>query len=170
LDPRGRRSCTPGSLGSFTADGVSEPGQQLEAVARELERSAAEVAGADLIVLDVRGNTGGSSGWGKRIAAALWGAKNAQAAAPRSEGIDWRPSTGNIAELKARKQKPGASFRLRVWADHIIGGLERAKAVGRPLWRETPLFGGLLGGSGKSPPRLEPAASTTRASVYVLTD
>jgi hypothetical protein len=158
------------SLGSFTADGASEPGRQLEAVAKELEKSAAEIAGAHLIVLDVRGNTGGSSGWGKRIAAAIWGAKNAQAAAPQSEGVDWRPSTGNIAELKSLKQKPGTSFRLRVWADHIIGGMNRAKAAGRPLWRETALFGGLLSSPGHRSPRLERVGSTTSASVYVLTD
>jgi hypothetical protein len=158
------------SLGSFTADGASEDGRRLEAVASRLAASAPEIAAAELIVLDVRGNTGGSSGWGRRIAEAIWGAENVRAATPQSAGVDWRASAANVAELRALRRKPGSSFRLRLWAGHMAKGMERARAAGRPLWRETRLFGGLFSGGARRSPGPEPAVLAKRAPVYVLTD
>jgi len=158
------------SAGSFTSDGASEPGRELEALAKRLETRAGEIASADLIVLDVRGNTGGSSAWGRRIAAAIWGPGNAAAALPQSAGVDWRASAGNIAGLRTLREQPGSGFRLRMWADHIIRGMESARRDSRPFWRETPILGGLVGGGSKGPERVDPSAFVAKGHVYVLTD
>jgi hypothetical protein len=72
------------SLGSFSSDPASDAHRALEQVVATLNSSQARLAAADIIVLDVRGNGGGSSAWGERIAGALWGEGNVRAAKPRS--------------------------------------------------------------------------------------
>jgi hypothetical protein len=121
-------------------------------------------------VLDVRGNGGGSSRWGRRIAEAIWGESNAEAATPRSAGVDWRASEANIAELEAMKAGSAGGMVMRVWADNAISGMRRARAAGQPLWRETAPLGGLFGGRSRKAGRIDPAKFATRAPVYVLTD
>lgn len=159
------------SAGTFTSDGASEDGKKLEALVSRLNKDRAALAAADVIVLDVRGNGGGSSRWGQRIAAAIWGEANAAAAAPQSGGVDWRASDANIAALDAYKAKPGAGMVMRVWAGNASAGMRKAKASGQALWRETAPMGGLFGGGGrKGASAIDPAKFNTRAPVYVLTD
>jgi hypothetical protein len=157
------------SAGTFTSDAASEAGKQLEALVGTLN-DPATVRDAEVIVLDVRGNGGGSSRWGDRIAAAIWGQKNAEAAKPKSAGVDWRASEANIAALQAFKDSPGSGLGLRVWADHAIKGMKKAKAAGQVYWRETSPVGRLFGGGGFKAARIDPATFNTRAKVYVLAD
>jgi hypothetical protein len=157
------------SAGTFTgADG--EDGRKLEALVGRLTKDRAALAGARVVVLDVRGNGGGSSRWGRRIAEAIWGESNAEAAAPRSAGVDWRASDANIAELEAMKAGSAGGMVMRVWADNAISGMRRARAAGQSLWRETAPLGGLFGGRSREAGRIDPAKFVTRAPVYVLTD
>jgi hypothetical protein len=55
---------------------------------------------ADLIVFDVRGNQGGNSANGHRVAEALWGEVVIEALPSLWEGIDWRVSAGNAEFLR----------------------------------------------------------------------
>jgi hypothetical protein len=158
------------SAGTFTSDAASEDGRKLEALVTALGKDKARLAAADVIVLDVRGNGGGSSRWGDRIAAAIWGEANAEAAKPSSTGVDWRASSANIAAVEEFKAQAGSGLRMRVWADNAIGGMRRAQAAGQPLWRETSPLGGMFGGKDKPRGKVDPARANTRATVYVLTD
>lgn len=154
---------------SFNSDETSEAGRALKKLVAWLKENEAKLASAETIVLDVRGNSGGSSFWGNRIAAAIWGEKNARAAKPTAGGIDWRASPGNISALSAWRDQPGTGMQMRVWASHMVAGMRRAAAEGRQLWRETPVLGGLFSG-GKAADGIHPRAFKTKAAVFVLTD
>jgi hypothetical protein len=137
-----------------------------------MNRERARLNAADLIVLDVRGNGGGSSAWGDQIAGAIWGEANARAAKPRSGGVDWRASEANAAAIHTFGSQAGG--RARMWAAHIASGIRQAVRERRALWRETPVMGGLLGsllgGGGGGNRGIDPRGFHTRARVYVLTD
>jgi hypothetical protein len=60
----------------------------------------AELLTADLFVFDVRGNQGGNSANGQRVAEALWGETVIDALPPLWEAIDWRVSAGNAEFLR----------------------------------------------------------------------
>ena len=156
------------SAGTFSAG--SGEGAKLEDLAKQLTRDGAALRAAEVIVLDVRGNSGGSSEWGRRIASALWGETNAAAATPRSGGVDWRASEANIAEMQAMVAK-GGGLLMRAWAGNAIAGMRKARAAGQPLWRETAPLGGLFsGGREGRASAIDPSKFVTRARVYVLTD
>lgn len=156
------------SAGTFSAG--SAEGAKLESLVKQLTGDRAALQAAEAIVLDVRGNSGGSSEWGRRIASALWGEANAAAATPRSGGVDWRASEANIAEMRTMTAK-GGSLLMRAWAGNAIAGMRKARAAGQPLWRETsPLAGLFRGGRGAKPGSVDPSKFVTRARVYVLTD
>jgi len=72
----------------------------IDEVVSVMNARRAELLAADVIVLDVRGNQGGSSVNGKRVAEALWGEAVLEALPPLWEGIDWRVSAGNAAFLR----------------------------------------------------------------------
>jgi hypothetical protein len=159
------------ALGSFSSDSGSEPFRALDALVESLNRERARLAAADVIVLDVRGNGGGSSAWGDRIAAAIWGEQNARAAKPQSMAVDWRSSEPNAAAIEAFGSQAGG--RARMWASHVASGIRRALRERRPLWRETPVLGGFLGrliGGGSQTRSIDPQRFHTRARVYALTD
>jgi hypothetical protein len=65
-----------------------------------IDARRAELLVADVIVFDVRGNQGGNSANGQRVAEALWGEAAIAALPPRWEGIDWRVSAGNADFLR----------------------------------------------------------------------
>ncbi|HEX6588352.1 MAG TPA: hypothetical protein VF039_04970 [Longimicrobiales bacterium] len=122
-------------LATFGVRGEAEIGAMnhvLDTLAAEL-RSGAPTA---LVVLDLRGNSGGSSSWGDRFAATLFGADWQQAArAWLSDGVytEWRVSADNlraIGELVRQVEERGddATF-LRVLRDSLTA----AQARGEPL-------------------------------------
>lgn len=159
------------TLGSFSSEQGSDAYRALEQIVGNLTRDSARLRMAEVIVLDVRGNGGGSSAWGERIAAALWGEGNARSAKPQSEGVDWRASEANAAAIEAFGNRSGG--RTRLWASHIASGIRRAERERRAFWRETPVLGGLIGallGGGRRHTSINPREFVTRARVYVLTD
>jgi hypothetical protein len=158
------------SLPTFTSDTSSPSYRSLEGVVDRL-RSNAAVTASKIIVLDVRGNGGGSSAWGDQLAAALWGERNAEAAKPRSHAVDWRASPANAQAIEAFGAQ--SSGRARAWAGHIAGGIKNAVSSGRLLWRETSLLGGFLGsllGGRSSGGSIDHKTFRTRARIYILTD
>lgn len=150
------------SAGSFTSDASSPNGKALVELGKRLDAERRTLASAQVVVLDVRGNGGGSSYWGDRIAASIWGGAAAKAAKPSSEGVDWRVSDANIAELAGYRTDEKAPMLLKLWAGRIESGLRKAKAEGRPLWRE--------GGGGSRAARTPVAIGGAGRKVFVLTD
>lgn len=157
------------SMPSFDGTPDGEPARALTALLAEAEASQNELRAARYVVLDLRGNGGGSSHWSERLALTLWGDRYLrQNSLPPIEAIEWRASEANLAairEFEAELTAAGATDddeRMR-WARLIIAGMEDARAAGQPYWRDR-----------EGPVEHGPAAalflSPVRGPVYVLTD
>lgn len=110
---------------------------ELEAIIEALSGLRA----SDRIVFDVRGNSGGSSIWGNRIVAALWGQRHAALwTAPLPVFADpttvtWRASPGNLAYFKGLEDElSGRDERSRRWIKSVLEGLSAAIDKGDPTW------------------------------------
>jgi hypothetical protein len=174
------------SLPSFDFSPESPYYTDLNQVLERLRSQPEMIHNARRLVLDVRGNHGGSSHWSQRIAELLWGASRVEAAEPQPKAIDWRASRGNIDYLKSARAlaRTGAQVDQRLLADfdRTIAGMEAAAERAQPLWRDIPTDGRGPGGrqaesSGQMMPRAAGSAirphSATRLPlppVYVLTD
>jgi Peptidase family S41 len=137
----------------------------MRALIRDLRKRATSLRAGPWLVLDVRGNTGGNSGWGSEVAAALFGKKTVD----RIEGqfdwtVDWRASKGNAASLRqsaAQSEKHGqlaeANYRRALAAK-----IEQAAAAGIAYVRQP------------APARLAATTPTGnspfKGRVYLLTD
>ena len=113
--------------------------QTMRALIRDLQKRAAPLRAAPWVILDARGNTGGNSGWGSEVAAALFGGKTVD----RIEGqfdwtVDWRASSGAAASLRqgaAQAEKHGQ------WVDAknrraLAAEIEKAAAAGMAYVRK----------------------------------
>ncbi|KAK0341257.1 hypothetical protein LTR94_027129, partial [Friedmanniomyces endolithicus] len=124
---------------------------------------------APYVVLDLRGNGGGSSHWSELIAQALWGDDwMAANGLPAIEAIEWRASEGNLKAIQTYYDEWTASgeaeYRLN-WARRIIAGMTNARAVGEPYWRD--------GSEQDATAAIMPAPTAERlvtGPVYVITD
>jgi hypothetical protein len=151
------------SMGSFSGNLATQEGKAMSALVKDLEKNRAWLANAEPVILDVRGNGGGSSRWGNEIAELIWGKKVATAARPRSGGIDWRASKANIEAVEAYSRAPGTSFFARIFMGQVVKGMKTALAAGQLLWREK-----AAPPSAPAPPSV-PAGNGTRR-VYILAD
>lgn len=123
---------------------------------------------ADAVVVDLRGNQGGSSWWSRDFAAALWGdAELARRNGARNAGVQiwYRASPGNIAyyrgvkeESIARKEAESAN-----WWGKLEAGMRAALAAGKPyhVWKEAD-----TGAAAQQQQQPEPAPFTR--PVYVI--
>lgn len=131
------------SAGSFQAERAPAD-TALPALIKALQAEAALAHSAPILVLDLRGNSGGSSDWGLQMARTVWG----EAAVDRFDAIDsarvhvdWRPSTANIDAISAFctpliADPSKASADVVTWCRASVDGLRAANAKGTPLWRE----------------------------------
>ncbi|MFN0062828.1 MAG: S41 family peptidase [Myxococcaceae bacterium] len=123
----------------------------------------------EVVVFDLRGNTGGNSLWGERIAEGLWGKAHARArVAPtrRATFVDWRVSDANLKYLEAARanfaSKLGPLAPDTQWAATNAERVRRGLAAHESLVRE--------------PPELVPAELSKEASssysgrVFFVTD
>lgn len=155
------------SMPSFDGTPGGEAHTALTAMLAEAEAAAPALRAAPWIVLDLRGNGGGSSHWSGRLTNILWGREWRLAhQAPQSEGVDWRASEANIADmatfLDQLKASNGAAD-LMEWAETAVTGMREARAAGRPYWFA----------ANDPAPVAAPAAppvNPVTARVYVLTD
>ena len=97
---------------------------------------------AKLVVLDLRGNNGGSSMWADLFAEALWD-ELPDAGETAATYVEWRVSSGNVEHWKVlpemlREQFGNAHSAYR-WSMHVLRHLEAALREGQVLWRETPV-------------------------------
>ena len=156
------------SMPSFNGDPESEAYAALTSLLAEVRSRRDDLRAAPYLVLDLRGNGGGSSQWSYELARELWGEAWMQARpmAP-IESVDWRASDGNIAAIQAFRDQLAAAdgdARMLAWADEAILGMRGAQAAGEPLWRD-------MGAPPSAPiASAEPTPRALRGPVYVLTD
>jgi hypothetical protein len=156
------------SAGAFDGD----PGSGTARALRELVdglNSDANLRHAPVIVLDLRGNGGGSSAWGREMATAIWGESWVTAHEQNRTYVEWRASAENLAALSdfetALKADPASDPAVVSWVGQITRGLSGAIAAGNPLWRQT------ADEAAAPPPSAAPAVvSQFPGRVYLLTD
>ena len=149
------------SLPSFTWNG--REAARMRAAVASLRAAAPSLHAADRVVLDLRGNEGGSTTWGDDVASALWGDDAVKAAeATMDWTVDWRVSRRNRDTLKAdasdaRQAEHGDEAND---IDALVGRMDRALAARSVLLRNpAPATG--------SAPHL---ASPFSHEVFVLTE
>jgi hypothetical protein len=105
----------------------------MRALIRELDERAETLRIAPWVVLDVRGNTGGNSGWGSEVAAALFGKQTID----RIEGqfdwtVDWRASLLNASALRqaAEQAEKAGQTADALYRRELADELETAAAAG----------------------------------------
>jgi hypothetical protein len=121
---------------------------------------------APRIVLDLRGNNGGSSDWSLQIAKILWG-EAAVAAVPDDSYVEWRVSSAVLDAMKHYQQQFDATPDTPSWKKAYfattVDGLIKAKAAGEKLWRRP---------NTQNAPRISntPPLVPLGVPVYVVTD
>lgn len=111
-------------------------GDGASAVVEAVRADAARLRASPVVVLDMRGNSGGSSMLGRQIAEALMGRAFVQTrtAGNGTCGAVWRASAGNLAALRgwrAMADERGPEFSA--WLEGSIAGVERAHAAGEAI-------------------------------------
>jgi hypothetical protein len=154
------------SLPDFDGDPGSTDARALTGIVARMKADRAGIAAAPRIVLDLRGNGGGSSDWSQQIAAILWGQAAIDRLPATSTAVDWRASPGNIAVMEgyrtAWRDAPDVSAEAKAWADRTAAGMTAAHARGDALWREVD--------ADAAPAPATADAPTLRGRVFVLTD
>jgi hypothetical protein len=155
------------SMPSFNGDPGSESHTQLTAILAGMTEKQSALRAAPYVVLDLRGNGGGSSHWSERMAVLLWGIDWVRAHnLPPIEAIEWRASDANLAAIQSYFDEWTASNedaeRIN-WARDIIDGMTAARAEGKPYFRDA---------AGPRSPVADgpPPAQLVHGPVYVLTD
>ena len=127
------------SMAGFNADPESEDHARLTAVLEELE-DGERVAAARRVVLDVRGNSGGSSHWSREIAALLWGDAAVEAARGGADAVDWRVARRNLDDIRGFREmllaQPSPDPEMLRWSGTILDGMSAALERGDTLWRQ----------------------------------
>jgi hypothetical protein len=129
------------SLSGFNSDPSGPDFKALVPLIAALKADRTALARAPRIVLDLRGNNGGSSDWSRQIAAVLWGEAAVRGAEGHSEAVEWRVSPATIRAIGEYRDQfaaaPNASPDAKQWAQRTYDGLTGAAAKHQPLWRET---------------------------------
>ena len=127
---------------------------------------------AKLVVLDLRGNDGGSSMWADLFAEALW--DESPNDKEDSEYVEWRVSEGNIAYWETvpsiLRNQFGDSHSSIDWAKHVLRNLTASLNAGQDLWRETPAEGEQDSDVTSVARKSGPEAPRYRGTVVVVTD
>ena len=153
-------------------------GEQTLAALRKLVADAPTWRDAPVLVLDVRGNTGGSSVWGDNILKGLYGeplfkARVEEDPAARAQYVDWRVSRGNLdhvaflVDYVSREQGQDAPFVGTL--QRLRQGMQGALARKQPFFHLPEEAPGEGSGAG-SPPAAPPPPSPVKGRVFLLTD
>jgi C-terminal processing protease CtpA/Prc len=120
---------------------VGDDADALGAAIRMLRERGDALRAGRAIVLDLRGNTGGTSMMADNLADAIWGSSTVtQHRRPTNEAVDWRASPENARyvgrfSLLLRLRFPNSDVG-RTWADVIAPGLRDAHRRGAPFFRQ----------------------------------
>lgn len=127
----------------------------------DVKARRAELLKAKAVVLDMRGNNGGSSEWSSTLAKLLWGKEAVDTREKPIVGIDWRTSPETIAyvrEAVAMFRKQGRTEIAESWAQ-VSASMDKARLRGEPLWRQ----------KDEAPPTVVvPVPTDFTAPVYVI--
>lgn len=154
---------------SFNADPDSTAAKTLPGMIARMQTDRDALAAAPAIVLDLRGNGGGSSDWSYQMAKILWGPAALERLPAEKQYVDWRASPANLHDLEEgyeQRRGKGMSPDSDRWFRTTIAGLRGAIARGDALWRAPDE-------DDEAPPGSKPAALTPRplaGRVYLLTD
>jgi len=128
---------------------------------------------AKLVVLDLRGNNGGSSMWASLFAEALWG-RSPDDDEEDTTFVEWRVSEGNVAHWQTLppriREQFGDSHPAYGWSKHVLEHLEAALKDGQVLWRETPVDGEQDANDASTAEDSGPAIPPYAGTVVLLTD
>jgi hypothetical protein len=120
---------------------------------------------APVVVIDLRGNTGGNSTWGDRVAAALWGEEAADAVKGSfDQTVGWRASALNAELTRKNAERAAASGLADVakFSNSVADGMDEAVAAGKVYFAQP------------DPPKSKGLPADYRSpfagKVYVLTD
>lgn len=106
------------------------------AIYRQVQDERQRFLEADAVVVDLRGNNGGSSWWSRDFAAALWGEgrlKRRIAAATARQEVWYLTSPGNIAyfEQMAQEDRARGEQAAAQWSANLAGKMAAARAAGQ---------------------------------------
>lgn len=109
------------------------------AMADKVRQDRARLLQADAVVIDLRGNQGGSSMWSEEFAGALWGEERLKRRrdAYDANTVTWyRPSPGNLAYFRMYEQKFAQQGEQKslAWATKHATGMAAAQAAGQPYY------------------------------------
>ncbi len=156
------------SMPSFNGEPQSAAGKALPPMIAAMRAGREELVAAPAIVLDLRGNGGGSSDWSRQIAEILWGRAALERLPRDGSYVEWRVSRANLAAIErnyARRSAGGVlSSTTLHWYRGVIAGLTGALARGDALWRQGPDEAAIA----EVAP--QPVAPALGGPVYVLTD
>jgi C-terminal processing protease CtpA/Prc len=155
-------------LPSFSGD--PDTGAVIAELAEQIATGRKAMRAAPAIVLDVRGNSGGSSFNGDQIVEALWTRAELRRRGPRDKPIriGWRASAENLEYwkdwTKAQAERGEQAGSEAAYGERIVAGLQGAIARGDVLWTESSV--------GKNPPvaRRTGRKPLFAAKVYMLSD
>lgn len=105
----------------------------------DLTANRAAIGSARAVVIDLRGNQGGSSTWSQRVAQSLWGEDAVDARLDeyfRQVRIWWRASEGNRAYLEALKDEVADQPAIREFVEKAEHGVAGALTAGETYWVE----------------------------------
>ncbi|WP_133258765.1 S41 family peptidase [Novacetimonas cocois] len=127
------------SMSGFDGTPGSSEAQALTSAVDALKSDRNSLLASPRLVLDLRGNTGGSSDWPRQIANIIWG-HDAVEAVPSADGVDWRASAGNLETLSRNWERanadPNTSPEVKTWFTRTIAGITEAHQQGRPYWTD----------------------------------
>ncbi|AVR98369.1 S41 family peptidase [Pseudoduganella armeniaca] len=109
------------------------------AMADKIRQERARLLQADAVVIDLRGNQGGSSMWSQEVAGALWGEARLKRRRDAYDGntVTWyRPSPGNLAYFRMYQQKfaQQGEQKALAWATRHASGMAAAQTAGQPYY------------------------------------
>lgn len=156
---------------SFNGDPQSEAAKALPALIGRLQADRQQLLAAPAIVLDLRGNGGGTSDWSRQMAGALWGPMAIAALKGEDVQVDWRASPANLVAIATsydeRRGSKGFSNEADNWFRSVIAGMGTAIARKQVLWRHVD-----FDPKGTASPQSAPVRTSAKPSrpIYVLTD
>lgn len=138
-----------------------------EPVVAEVAARKEELRNAPFVVIDLRGNTGGSSIFGTQIAQSLMGAPYVDAKVPADDSCDevWRASDGNLAQLRYYRDVLGPT-RGSEFTKFVLAVIEKATAA-RARGR---VFSGPTDCPARAPTSGHAPPSLMRGRLILLTD
>lgn len=116
----------------------SENGSDIRALTEQIEARSAELREAEEIVFDLRGNGGGDSSFGNRIAVALWSRETVADWVPPTAGaVDYRASQENADHWieVAKRNRSGGSEQNAKRLEDLAANLRRQVEAGEPFYR-----------------------------------